>query len=241
MELQKPVITKLLTVMCFFVHLIIIFEPMDILNQPPVQNELLLILLSVIIGLIIGAEREYRNKSAGLRTFILVSFGSCLFTILSIKIGVQNPDRLAANIITGIGFLGAGVIFKDDNKIGGITTATTIWATASLGMCVGSGYVYLAIIGAVLVMAILSLLTYLQDYIDNHHKIREYKISTTTLPEFEYCETIFKIHHLRYTIIRQQYNQGVLTTTWRLSGKNKHHNALIQQLMDDEKITSYQF
>ncbi|MDE5450761.1 MgtC/SapB family protein, partial [Elizabethkingia meningoseptica] len=58
---------------------------MDILNQPPVQNELLLIFLSVIIGLIIGAEREYRNKSAGLRTFILVSFGSCLFTILSIK------------------------------------------------------------------------------------------------------------------------------------------------------------
>lgn len=119
---------------------------MDIFDKLPVQNELLLIIISVIIGLIIGAEREYRNKSAGLRTFILVCFGSCLFTILSIKIGVENPDRLAANIITGIGFLGAGVIFKDDNKIGGITTATTIWATASLGMSVGSGYVYLALL-----------------------------------------------------------------------------------------------
>ncbi|WP_407509610.1 MgtC/SapB family protein [Elizabethkingia anophelis] len=128
---------------------------MDIFDKLPVQNELLLIIISVIIGLIIGAEREYRNKSAGLRTFILVCFGSCLFTILSIKIGVENPDRLAANIITGIGFLGAGVIFKDDNKIGGITTATTIWATASLGMCVGSGYVYLALLGSAVVMAIL--------------------------------------------------------------------------------------
>ncbi|PUB31094.1 putative Mg2+ transporter-C (MgtC) family protein [Elizabethkingia sp. YR214] len=214
---------------------------MDIFDKLPVQNELLLIIISVIIGLIIGAEREYRNKSAGLRTFILVCFGSCLFTILSIKIGVENPDRLAANIITGIGFLGAGVIFKDDNKIGGITTATTIWATASLGMCVGSGYVYLALLGTVLVMAILSLLTYLQDYIDNHHKIREYKITTSSQSDFAYCESIFKKHHLNFIIIRQQYGQGVLATTWRLSGKNRHHLALIQQLMDDEKITSYQF
>ena len=97
-----------------------------------VKNELFLIFISVILGLLIGAEREYRNKSAGLRTFILVCFGSCLFTILSLKIGVANPDRLAANIITGIGFLGAGVIFKGENKIEGITTATTIWATASI-------------------------------------------------------------------------------------------------------------
>ncbi|WP_313361308.1 MgtC/SapB family protein, partial [Empedobacter sp.] len=73
-----------------------------------IQNELILICISIIIGVLIGTEREYRNKSAGLRTFILVSFGSCLFTILSIRIGVGNPDRLAANIITGIGFLGAG-------------------------------------------------------------------------------------------------------------------------------------
>ena len=213
---------------------------MDIFDKLPVQNELLLIIISVIIGLIIGAEREYRNKSAGLRTFILVCFGSCLFTILSIKIGVENPDRLAANIITGIGFLGAGVIFKDDNKIGGITTATTIWASASLGMCVGSGYVYLALLGTALVMAILSLLTYLQDYIDNHHKIREYKITTSSQSDFAYCESIFTKHHLSFIITRQQYGQGVLATTWRLSGKNSHHLALIQQLMDDEKNTSYQ-
>jgi Uncharacterized membrane protein len=73
---------------------------------------LLLTFISVLIGLLIGAEREYRNKSAGLRTFILVCFGACLFTILSVKIGIDDPDRIAANIITGIGFLGAGVIFQ---------------------------------------------------------------------------------------------------------------------------------
>lgn len=205
------------------------------------QNDLLLIIISVFIGLMIGAEREYRNKSAGLRTFILVSFGSCLFTILSSKIGIENPDRLAANIITGIGFLGAGVIFKDDNKIGGITTATTIWATASLGMAVGSGHIFLALLGTVMVLLILSLLTYLQDYIDNQHKIREYRIVTSSKDDLHYCEAMFKNHHLKFLIIKQQYTTGSLATTWKLTGKNTHHEALIQQLMNDDKINSYQF
>jgi len=214
---------------------------MKLLEMFTLQNDLLLIIVSVFIGLIIGAEREYRNKSAGLRTFILVSFGSCLFTILSIKIGIENPDRLAANIITGIGFLGAGVIFKDDNKIGGITTATTIWATASLGMAIGSGHIVLALLGTVIVLLILSLLTYLQDYIDNQHKIREYRIVTSSKDDFQYCEVMFRNHHLKFIIIKQQFTTGSLATTWRLTGKNTHHEALIQQLMNDEKINAYQF
>ncbi|CAH0281904.1 MgtC/SapB family protein [Chryseobacterium sp. WG14] len=206
-----------------------------------VKNELILIFISVILGLLIGAEREYRNKSAGLRTFILVCFGSCLFTILSIKIGVANPDRLAANIITGIGFLGAGVIFKGDNKIDGITTATTIWATASIGMAVGSGYVYFSLLGTVLVLLILSSLTYLQTFIDNYHKIREYKISVAGSEDVKHCEAIFKEHHLQYMMIKQQYTQGNLSVTWRLTGKNNHHEEVISCLMDDEKIIAYQF
>ncbi|WP_276876718.1 MgtC/SapB family protein [Chryseobacterium joostei] len=206
-----------------------------------VQNELLLIFISVILGLLIGAEREYRNKSAGLRTFILVCFGSCLFTILSIKIGVANPDRLAANIITGIGFLGAGVIFKGENKIEGITTATTIWATASIGMAVGSGYVYFSLLGTALVLIVLSALTYLQSFIDNYNKVREYKIAVTDSIGFKHCETIFKDHHLKYLMIKQQYTQGNLTVTWRLTGKNNHHEEIIKCLMEDPKIIAYQF
>ncbi|AZB01747.1 MgtC/SapB family protein [Chryseobacterium joostei] len=206
-----------------------------------VQNELLLIFISVILGLLIGAEREYRNKSAGLRTFILVCFGSCLFTILSIKIGVANPDRLAANIITGIGFLGAGVIFKGENKIEGITTATTIWATASIGMAVGSGYVYFSLLGTALVLIVLSALTYLQSFIDNYNKVIEYKIAVTDSIGFKHCETIFKDHHLKYLMIKQQYTQGNLTVTWRLTGKNNHHEEVIKCLMEDPKIIAYQF
>ncbi|CAA7388009.1 MgtC/SapB family protein [Chryseobacterium fistulae] len=214
---------------------------MEFLKDHSIQNELLLIFISVFMGTLIGAEREYRNKSAGLRTFILVSFGSCLFTILSIKIGVDNPDRIAANIITGIGFLGAGVIFKGDNKIDGITTATTIWATSSIGMAIGSGYVYLSLLGTALVLLTLSSLTYLEFQIDKNHKIREYKISLLNTEDILYCETLFKKYHLKYTVSKQQYSQENLITIWILTGKKKSHELLIQELQNNPRIVAYQF
>lgn len=214
---------------------------MDFLKDHSIQNELVLIFISVILGLFIGAEREYRNKSAGLRTFILVCFGSCLFTILSIKIGIKDPDRLAANIITGIGFLGAGVIFKGDNKIDGITTATTIWATASIGMAVGSGYVYLSLTGTVLVLLILSSLTYLQTFIDSNHKIREYKIVVKNFDDVAYFESIFINYHLKFFVVSQKFNQENISTTWMLTGKHKNHDLFIQQLRRDQKVGAYEF
>ena len=214
---------------------------MDFLKDHSVQNELLLIFISVVLGLFIGAEREYRNKSAGLRTFILVCFGSCLFTILSIKIGVKDPDRLAANIITGIGFLGAGVIFKGDNKIDGITTATTIWATASIGMAVGSGYVYLSLLGTVLVLLILSSLTYLQNLIDNNHKIREYKIVLNTFEDVKNFENLFKDYHLKFFLVRQKFSQENIATTWILMGKHSNHDQFIEKLRSDKTVNAYEF
>ena len=214
---------------------------MEFLKDHSIQNELLLIFISVVLGIMIGAEREYRNKSAGLRTFILICFGSCLFTILSIKIGVDDPDRIAANIITGIGFLGAGVIFKGDNKIDGITTATTIWATASIGMAVGSGYVYLAVLGTVLILLILSSLTNLEKLIDREHKIREYKIAVNKYHDIPYCEELFRKHNLKYSVSKQQYTQGNLSTSWIITGKNTNHEALMKSLMEDDHIIAYQF
>ena len=95
------------------------------------------LLISFVIGAAIGLEREYRSKAAGLRTMIMICFGSTIFTEISISLGASSPDRIASTIITGIGFLGAGVIFKDGLTINGITTATTIWIAAALGMAVG--------------------------------------------------------------------------------------------------------
>lgn len=214
---------------------------MDNLFQPFETRDILLIMLSVLIGLLIGIEREYRNKSAGLRTFILVSFGSCLFTILSLKIGLANPDRLAANIITGIGFLGAGVIFKEDNKVSGITTATTIWATASLGMCVGAGYIFLAFIGVGLVLMILALLTYLQTYIDNYHKIKDYELQTLSEADFEHTEQLIRSMGFKAFVISQRYNKESLNTVWRLTGNVNQHRALVETLRRDRQVVAYQY
>ncbi|MGZ5135759.1 MAG: MgtC/SapB family protein, partial [Flavitalea sp.] len=113
-----------------------------------VENIVLKITIAFFLGGIIGIEREYLNKAAGLRTLILICIGSCLFTIFSILIGVDSRDRIASNIVTGIGFLGAGVIFKEDNRVKGLTTAASIWVTAAIGMGIGSGYYWAAFIGA---------------------------------------------------------------------------------------------
>lgn len=214
---------------------------MDFLKDHSIQNELLLISFSVLLGLCIGAEREYRNKSAGLRTFILVCFGACLFTILSIKIGVDDPDRIAANIITGIGFLGAGVIFKGDNKIDGITTATTIWATASIGMAIGSGYVYLSVLGTFLVLLVLSSLNFIEKTIDRRHKIREYKIGVAEKDDILYCERLFVQNQLKYSVAAQDYNGKRIITTYILTRKSLNHENLTKTLIDDEKITFCRF
>ena len=106
------------------------------------QGDLISIAVSILCGSIIGFEREYSNKSAGFRTLILICLGSTIFTIVS-KHGSGSDDRIAANIITGIGFIGAGVIFKDKLSVLGLTTAAVIWTTAGIGMATSSLFVVL--------------------------------------------------------------------------------------------------
>jgi len=213
----------------------------DDFDLQTILPELLMVCVAILTGAVIGAEREYSNKSAGLRTFILVAFGSCVFTILSLKIGVANPDRLAANIITGIGFLGAGVIFKDNYKIDGITTATTIWATASVGMCAGSGHIYLALAGTLIILIILKLLLPLQTYIDHHHKIREYSISTVTPVDADDCINLFKQHQLKYILLGEDKGPDHFSRTWQIRGNINNHELLIADMISHPKIISYKF
>ena len=135
------------------------------------------LLISFIIGTAIGIEREYRSKAAGLRTMIMICVGSTIFTELSTILGVNSPDRIAANIITGIGFLGAGVIFKDGLTINGITTATTIWITAALGMAVGAGEYFIALVGSVVILIVLAFFENFQKFISRNHQERAYRIT----------------------------------------------------------------
>jgi len=117
-------------------------------------------LLAALWGGIVGLEREYRSKSAGFRTMIMISTGACFFTIMSKAIGSPgNADRIASNIVTGIGFLGAGVIFRGgENRVSGITTAATIWAVAAIGMGIGAGYYFAAASASILIIFVLAIL-----------------------------------------------------------------------------------
>src|ERR1041385_7465094 len=134
------------------------------------------LLISFAVGTAIGLEREYRSKAAGLRTMIMICLGSTIFTEISINIGGGSPDRIAANIVTGIGFLGGGVIFKDGLTVTGITTATTIWISAALGMAVGAGEYFVAIVGSGVVLIVLTIMEKAQHWIEHWHQSRTYRI-----------------------------------------------------------------
>ena len=116
----------------------------------------LALLLAVALGAIVGVEREKSHKPAGLRTHMLVSLGACLFTMMSTHFGAQ-PAQVAGGIVAGIGFIGAGTIWAEKDKVQGITTAASLWATAAIGLTVGIGDYPLAVAVTALVVVILVL------------------------------------------------------------------------------------
>ncbi len=119
-------------------------------------EDLIKALITVIIGGIIGMEREIHSKTAGLRTFILITIGATMFIILSTKFDDPATSRVASNIVTGIGFLGAGVILFAEGKLKGLTTASSIRVAASLGMAVGIGEYVLALATTIIVIIVLA-------------------------------------------------------------------------------------
>ena len=137
----------------------------EILSCFQIENTdiLIRIIFSIILGGVIGFEREVTNKSAGLRTQILVCLGSCIFTILSIYgfstavtlYPLGDPSRVAAQIVTGIGFIGAGTVLRQGLTITGLTTASTLWMAAAIGMACGSGKISIAIFSTIIAISVL--------------------------------------------------------------------------------------
>ena len=145
------------------------------------------LLLASFLGGFIGYEREAHHKAAGLRTHILVSIGSCLIMILSIKIyasvqGYTNADpaRLAAQVVSGIGFLGAGSIMKEGSTVRGLTTAASLWVVSGVGLAVGSGYYMGAFMTTGFVFLTLSILSRIEK--KDYHSQVELSITTIDTP-----------------------------------------------------------
>lgn len=198
-------------------------------------------LLAALWGSIVGAERQYRGKSAGFRTVIMISIGACFFTMMSEKIGGPgNRDRIASNIVTGIGFLGAGVIFRGDNHVNGITTAATIWAVAAVGMGIGGGYYFAAAYASILIIIVLRVLPYAEKMIDRLNQAKEYSIRCVFFDNAaQHYEQLMLQHRLKFVLIRQLKDGTDLSLVWQVNGKAAYHQAFITAALKDQSINRF--
>ncbi len=144
---------------------------MDLWNfEPGILEVALRLACAMLVGLVIGTEREYTNRPAGMRTHILVALGACVVSITgeilfhhySALGATPDPARLSAQVITGVGFLGAGTILRKDASVKGLTTAASLWAVACLGIACGFGHYALALLGMVFIFITLTVFEYIQ-------------------------------------------------------------------------------
>jgi putative Mg2+ transporter-C (MgtC) family protein len=142
---------------------------------------------AMAVGMIIGMEREYTNRPAGLRTHILVALGACVVTVTGQLIFVQysalgaapDPARLSAQVITGVGFLGAGTILREGSNVKGLTTAASLWAVACLGIAAGFGFYAAAMAGTVFIFITLTILEFFQHkFLAGHEPVKAYILRT---------------------------------------------------------------
>jgi len=201
--------------------------------------------MALLVGGIIGAERERHKKAVGLRTLILISLGSALFTILSYRIGLytsDEPSRIAANIVSGIGFLGAGVILEERGRVTGLTTAATIWLTAALGMAAGAGEYLLSGAAALIALIVLILFTRIEEYLEISSEMRTYQISTKiSWDKYKELKSLFKEHKLLIQSYKQEKKEDEMMCTFEVYGTTKRHDKLVQKLLGDKQIKEVWF
>lgn len=134
--------------------------------------------VAMVLGVFLGAERSIAGKTAGMRTYALVTMGSCLFIIISISMGAAflgvvhfDPLRMSSAVITGIGFIGAGIIIFRDRTLRGLTTAAGLWVAAGIGMAVGFKLYTMAIFATFLTLFVFTALWFVEDFIENKWKL----------------------------------------------------------------------
>ena len=149
------------------------------------------LLCAMLVGLVIGTEREYTHRPAGMRTHILVALGACAVMITGQLIFVQyrpygaspDPARLAAQVITGVGFLGAGTILREGSNVKGLTTAASLWSVACLGIAAGGGYYMIALVGMVFIFITLTLFEAIQNKLVRQKTVRDYALEVTDVSQ----------------------------------------------------------
>jgi putative Mg2+ transporter-C (MgtC) family protein len=208
-------------------------------------DDLLKLLLSLVLGGLIGWERELYDKPAGFRTNTLICVGSTLFTIFSLKTGTipgTDSARIAAQIVSGIGFLGAGAIIRRGEAVLGLTTAATIWFVASIGMGVGAGYYLTSSIGTALALAILLLFRKFENVVDRFHTTRTYHVILSADDDavrelslaLDSCE-------LRVLGNKQVKSDNRYVYEITLTGRKANHNPLLEKLLKSPTVIEVRY
>lgn len=206
----------------------------------PVED-LLKILGSFVAGAMLGFERESHSKPAGLRTLILITVGSTIFTILSTSLQNSTYDRIASNIVTGVGFVGGGVIFREGTNLKGITTAATIWVAAAIGMAIGFGNFWVA--GSTLVFVLINLLflPLIEKKLSRFEVRRNYKITFySNKYTIENLEKDLAKQPVKFKLGKLYKNNQMLTAIYIIKTTDKKFRSLNAFLVESQQVNSFE-
>ncbi len=218
-----------------------------------VKEICLRLLCAMIVGMVIGTEREYTHRPAGMRTHILVALGACAVMITGQLIFAQyrvygstaDPARLSAQVITGVGFLGAGTILREGTNVKGLTTAASLWAVACLGIAAGGGYYTVALAGMVFIFITLTVFEVIQiKLIGTNSYLQCYQLTADDISEA--IEAITAHAHKHRAVVQdlqtQRQTDGSFLISFRadISGMRSvtRRNRFMSDLSSDTAITS---
>jgi len=196
------------------------------------------ILMALLAGGLVGLEREFRDKAAGFRTLIFISIGAALFTIFSARLALNSdPTRITASVVTGVGFLGAGVIMRASGRITGLTTAALIWVTAALGAGMGAGLYSLSLFTTGIVLVVLWLFPHLEHLVDNVHEERSYELACSLRYEkLAELKKLFTHCGLKMRAFHTAKSGDQMVCSFQASGSHRAHEMLVKSLFDDAEI-----
>jgi putative Mg2+ transporter-C (MgtC) family protein len=193
--------------------------------------------VAVFCGSVMGLERQYKNKTAGFRTIILICLGSTIFTMVSQRAG----QGVNINLVTGVGFIGAGVIFKDNISVNGLTTAAVIWVAAAVGMANGSGNYLLAIISTFVTLVVLIIFHFFEEYLDklHHEKLLSLVFDNDDFENLQVVEDIIHKHKLKAEVRLVNKKDGCLQAAIFVTGHKKHIKKLDENLLTIKQLKSF--
>ncbi|HSV85839.1 MAG TPA: MgtC/SapB family protein [Levilinea sp.] len=201
------------------------------------------LVLAIVVGGLIGLEREILDKDAGFRTLTLICVGSTLFTIFSISVSpAGDGGRIAAQIVSGVGFLGAGVILREGTQVRGLTTASTVWLVAALGMGIGMGNYLFSVSATAILLLVLFVFPKIEKGVDALSETRTYHVTVIDdQNKLGHIHDYLLENHLRIRRNKQSRNGACIISTWETYGRSKNHDQVVGLMLSDPDIEEFHY